>query len=86
MIDPSLLALIRCPIDGQSLTVGSEELTRELNRRIESQQLRDRTDGLVDQPLESVLVTADGSRAYPVRDEIPTLIPSEAIELGSDWV
>ncbi|TVQ02687.1 MAG: hypothetical protein EA381_02705 [Planctomycetaceae bacterium] len=85
MIDPALLQLIRCPIDGQVLTVGSEELTRELNRRIESRQLRDRADGLVDDKLESVLVTADHHRAYPVRDRIPTLIPSEAIELGEDF-
>jgi len=86
MIDPQLLKLIRCPIDGQELIVGSDELTRELNRRVELRQLRDRADGLVEERMEGVLLTSDRARAYPVRDGIPTLIPSESLELGEEFL
>lgn len=79
MIDDTLLTLIRCPVDGQSLVVAPAELTEQLNELIAQRQLRDRTDGLVEQPMESALATADFSRVYPVRGGIPALIPSEAI-------
>lgn len=81
MIDDTLLSLVRCPIDGQSLVVASDELTAALNQRIEQRQLRDHVDAVVDEPLAGALVTGDGSRAYPVRECIPTLIPAESIPL-----
>ena len=85
MIDPELLKWLRCPIDGQELTIGSEELTRELNRRVELRQLRDRADGLVEEPMDAVLLTHDRTRAYPIREGIPTLIPSESLELAEEF-
>jgi len=76
------LTLLRCPVDGQILVIASAELTEKLNRLIAQRQLRDETDGLVDQPMEQALATADLSRVYPVRDGIPALIPSESIPLA----
>ncbi len=84
MIDETLLKLIRCPLDGQPLSLLDDRLTAELNRLVEQQALRDRVDALVDEPLQSALVTADGTRAYPVREGIPTLIPSESIPLPAE--
>ena len=81
MIDDSLLSLIRCPIDGQELLIGTGELTAALNQRIGQRQLRDHVDGLVEEPLDAALVTRDGVRVYPVRECIPTLIPAESIPL-----
>ncbi len=89
MIDESLLSLVRCPIDGQELLVASDELTAALNRQIDQRQLRDHVDAIVDEPLDGALVTRDGSRAYPVRECIPTLIPAESIPLTAElqeWV
>lgn len=85
MIDPELLKWLRCPIDGQELIIGSEEVTRELNRRVELRQLRDRADGLVEEPMDAVLLTHDRTRAYPIREGIPTLIPSESLELAEEF-
>jgi uncharacterized protein YbaR (Trm112 family) len=79
MIDAALLTLIRCPVDGQTLVVAPDELTEKLNEMVSQRQLRDRTDGLVEEPMDQALVTADLSRAYPVRGGIPALIPSESI-------
>jgi uncharacterized protein YbaR (Trm112 family) len=79
MIDATLLTLIRCPVDGQNLVVASTELTEKLNALIAQRQLRDQTDGLVEQPMDQALTTADQLRVYPVRGGIPALIPSESI-------
>ncbi len=79
MIDAALLTLIRCPVDGQTLVVAPDELTEKLNEMVARRQLRDRTDGLVEEPMDQALVTADLTRAYPVRGGIPALIPSESI-------
>jgi uncharacterized protein YbaR (Trm112 family) len=81
MIDTTLLTLIRCPVDGQSLVVAPDELTHKLNELVAQRQLRDRTDGLVEQPMDQALITADSSRVYPVRGGIPALIPSESIPM-----
>lgn len=79
MIDATLLTLIRCPVDGQSLVVAPDGLTEKLNELVAQRQLRDRSDGLVEQPMDQALVTADLLRVYPVRGGIPALIPSESI-------
>lgn len=81
MIDPELLELLRCPVDGSPLRPAEPELVEQLNRLLRDGELRDQNDARVEEPLEAALVNADGSRAYPVRDNIPTLIPGEAIPL-----
>jgi len=79
MIDATLLSLIRCPVDGQSLVVAPADLTEKLNEMVAQRLLRDQSDGLVDEAMEYALATADLARVYPVRDGIPALIPSESI-------
>jgi len=84
MIDETLLSLVRCPVDGQTLVVAPQELSAKLNQLIAAGRLRDQADGLVEEPFAYALATADLSRVYPVRDGIPTLIPSESIPVPKD--
>jgi uncharacterized protein YbaR (Trm112 family) len=86
MFDTTLLSLIRCPVDGQPLVIAPESLSRRLNDMIAQRSLRDQTDGLVEDPFETALVTADFKRVYAVRDGIPSLIPSESIPIAADWL
>ncbi|HBJ35547.1 MAG TPA: hypothetical protein DDZ51_12520 [Planctomycetaceae bacterium] len=79
MMDAALLTLIRCPVDYQPLAIAPDELIAKLNELVAQRQLRDQTDGLVEQPMDQALITADASRIYPVRGGIPALIPSESI-------
>jgi uncharacterized protein YbaR (Trm112 family) len=81
MIDPKLLELIRCPVDGQPLVEASESVIAAVNERIARRELRDVSDGLVEEPIEGALVTIDGSRGHAIRGGIPTLIPSESFAL-----
>jgi uncharacterized protein YbaR (Trm112 family) len=80
-IDPTLLAMLRCPQDGSMLAIADEELIDRLNAQIARGDLRDVLDQPVVEPLQSGLITESGQRLYPVRGGIPTLITDEAIEL-----
>ncbi len=82
MIDPQLLQLIRCPIDGQTLSVAPSPVVTALNASINQRQLRDASDGVVEDAIDGALVTADRQRCYPIRGGIPTLIPGEAMPLA----
>jgi uncharacterized protein YbaR (Trm112 family) len=81
MIDPKLLELIRCPVDGQPLVEASESTIAAINERIARRELRDASDGLIDEPIEGALITMDGSRGHAIRGGIPTLIPGESFTL-----
>lgn len=83
MIDLKLLELIRCPIDGQSLQLADKKLIEQLNERIGAAQIRDRSDQVVSERLEQGLITSDGTRIYPSRSGIPTLIAENAIETST---
>jgi len=81
MIDPIILELIRCPLDGQPLSMAPTELIERINREIAQQSVRDRADGRVTEALDEGLITADGTRLYPVRGGIPTLVANSAIPM-----
>ena len=57
-------ALLRCPVTGQPLHFGTEEDLGWFNL----------------EEAEGAWVTADGNRAYPVRDGFPILVPGEGRE------
>ena len=82
MIDPKILPLIRCPLDGQPLEIASSDLIAQLNEQIKAGELRDRADGKVSETVDEGLITADGQRFYPARKGIPTLIVDQAIDLA----
>ncbi|KAA5540968.1 Trm112 family protein [Roseiconus nitratireducens] len=82
MIDPTILRLIQCPLDGQALQLASPVVITTLNQLIATKSLRDRTDQLVTDSLDAGLITQDGARLYPIRGGIPTLVVDGAIELS----
>jgi len=81
MIDPELLAMLRCPVTGSQLQFADEGTINRVNDAIASGAARDRVDQTVSEPIDGGLVSTEAGVLYPIRDAIPTLIPDEAIRL-----
>lgn len=83
MIDPKLLAILRCPIGGGTLRVADPSLVQRVQTAIERGHARDRLDQKVSEGIDGGLVSQDGCWFYPIRRDIPALVAEEAIRLDS---
>lgn len=81
MVDPKLIALLRCPIDGNEVKLAEDSLVTRINDGIQRGEIRDRQEQKVMEPIDAGLVNHDGTRLYPIRGGIPTLVADEAIEV-----
>lgn len=70
---------LRCPVSGQSLAVAPPELVAAVIARQSNGTLHDESGHPVDGEITSLLVRADGALAYPVRANIPVLLPGSGI-------
>ena len=82
MIDPDLVSLLCCPESHQDLRLAEAALLDQLNRQIAAGSLKNRGGKAVAEKLHSGLVRADGKWLYPVRQDIPVMLLSEAIPLA----
>jgi uncharacterized protein YbaR (Trm112 family) len=81
MIEPKLVAVLRCPKTGQRLEVAENTLVQRVNAAIQKGQLRDHQEQRIGEAIGGGLVTSDGMRLYPIRNQIPTMIVDESIPL-----
>lgn len=81
MIDPKLLAMLRCPIEGAELHLAEEPLILRVQSAIERGEARDRIEQKVSEPIDGGLVSETRQWLYPIRDGIPTLVIEEAIRI-----
>jgi uncharacterized protein YbaR (Trm112 family) len=79
MIDPEFLAMLVCPATKQPLRVADATELAAVNDRIRGGAVRNRGGTAVTEPLRAALATADGGWLYPVVDDIPNLLSSEAV-------
>jgi uncharacterized protein YbaR (Trm112 family) len=82
VIGPPWLELLCCPQNHQALVPVSPDFLASLNRRIESGQIFNQAGQLLCQPLTGGLIRADGARVYPIFQDVPRLMVSEAIPLS----
>lgn len=84
VLTPQALELIRCPVTRSRLTPGDEALLQALNQRITDGQLVNRIGQAVTDPVEAVMVNADGDVACAVRQGIVQLIGDETLVIPED--
>jgi uncharacterized protein YbaR (Trm112 family) len=71
--------LLVCPQDHSALHFADATLIDRLNRSIARGELKNAGGQIVSRPLEGGLLRADCRVLYPIVDEIPILLPDEAI-------
>ena len=81
MVNAELLKVLCCPETHQSLVLASPAVLEELNRRITSGELLNRSGKPVNASLAQGLLRADGKVLYPVYNDIPVMLVDEAIVL-----
>ena len=70
MIPPDLLAMLRCPLTGQTLTLADEAALQRINAGSGGHG-----------EVTAALLRADGKAAFPVQDDIPVLLREAIIVL-----
>jgi uncharacterized protein YbaR (Trm112 family) len=78
-LDRKLLDILCCPVTHAELEPAPRSLLHMLNLRIEQGKLQTRGGAQAQEAWPDALVTRDGRLAYPVRDDVPILLESEAV-------
>lgn len=81
MLNEELLNIVVCPETKQKLSIADQSLVDELNKKIESGSLKNRSGNKISEKIDGGLVREDGKYLYPIREEIPILLVEEGIEL-----
>ena len=79
MIDPDILPILRCPAEKSRLRLIDDDELSRLNEAIAAGTARDGLNETVTEPMEGGLINESGSRVYPIRGSIPTLIVDDSI-------
>ena len=75
------LDMLRCPVTKSNLTVASEEQIASLNAKIAAGEVVNQLGQSVSDPVEGVLINADGNIGCAVRSGIIQMIADEAISI-----
>ncbi len=81
MIADHLLEILRCPQDRSRLHRASAELVERLNRAIGAGALANAAGERLVKPIDGGLIREAGDLLYPVVDQIPVMLPDEAISI-----
>lgn len=82
MLDPDVLALLRCPITHSPLTLANAQALGQLNKLIEQRRLISRLHQEIEVPIDGALLNTDCSWALPIHGGIPNLNPDDALDLS----
>ena len=77
-----LLELIRCPITLEKLDVAPPDLLERLRSELKSGKLTNRIGVSLADDFQAGLVNSSGTWFYPVTEDIPVLVPDEAIAIS----
>ena len=81
MISQELVRILVCPETRTAVTLADRQLLDQLNAAIVAGRLTNKAGQKLSQPLVGALLRQDGKVAYPIVDEIPTMLIDEGILL-----
>lgn len=82
LIDDQLLEMLRCPQDHSALSRADPDVVAKANQAIAAGRLTNIAGQKLEKEIDAGLMRAAGDVMYPVVDEIPVMLPDEAIELS----
>jgi uncharacterized protein YbaR (Trm112 family) len=82
VIADHLLEILRCPQSRTRLHVAPPDVVARVNRAIDAGTLTNLAGERLERPVDGGLIREAGDLLYPVIDQIPVLLPDEAIELS----
>jgi uncharacterized protein YbaR (Trm112 family) len=80
----SLLELLCAPLSHAALRLANPAELSQINDRIHQRLVRNRDGLILDVELDGALVCQSEGTCYPVRDDLPILIPGEAFDWPED--
>jgi uncharacterized protein len=81
MLAQSLLEILRCPQSRTRLRLAEAGVVARLNQAVAAGTLTNVAGERVERPLDGGLIREAGDLVYPILDQIPVLLPDEAIDL-----
>jgi uncharacterized protein YbaR (Trm112 family) len=81
MIADHLLEILRCPQDRSGLHRAPREVVERINQAIEAGRQTNAAGERLTKPLDEGLMREAGDLLYPVIDQIPVMLPDEAIHV-----
>jgi uncharacterized protein YbaR (Trm112 family) len=82
VIADQLVEMLRCPQDRSRLSRAGDELLSRINQAIAAGSLANRGGQRLEKPIDGGLVREAGDLVYPIVDDIPLMLPDEAIEMA----
>jgi uncharacterized protein YbaR (Trm112 family) len=81
MIPDSLLQIMVCPEDKTPVKSADVETLARINQAISAGELRNQRGETLEAPLDGALIRADGTRGYPIQDDIPVMLIDASFEV-----
>jgi uncharacterized protein YbaR (Trm112 family) len=82
VVSDQLVEIMRCPLDRSRLHRAPADLVAKINRAIKAGSLANRAGKRLEKPIDDGLMREAGDLVYPIIDDIPAMLPDEAIEVS----
>lgn len=81
MIDANLIEILRCPQDRSQLSIAAPEIVDRINAAINAGAAVNLAGERLTKRIDGGLIREAGDLLYPIVDDIPVMLPDEAVEL-----